>query len=364
MRSMAPLFRFNDDADKSKTGTRQFNERQRLILLGAAALILVIAAGFSILLTSGGTPLERCRGIALSQQRDSCLASLAESTSNLSVCSYLNGSAGYEYSCVSSIALKSLNVSYCSELSHNSSYYAQCVSGISNQTGNIGYCSLISEPYRSQCEYSIAENGNFSDSSLCGTISNSSLQANCEYRSNYRVAFLQKNPGYCSALPAYQNYSLLSYMLNIGSPEHNITSYISFLNTTPQQYCRYSIAIESYNRSLCGSVGGYLSLVCSYSLGEVNVSNSTNITISNAGTLCSSAGSEEQLCTYAVYAYIALKNDNATICGAVASPLLQYSCYAALAKKYNFPSYCGLISNKSISNVCYSNLTSNSSQAV
>ena len=360
MRSMAPLFRFKNNEDASKTGISQFNERQKLILLGTAALILVIIAGISILLTSGGTPLERCNGILLSKQRSSCLSALAESTSNLSVCSYLNGSASYEYQCISSIALSALNVSYCSSISYNKSYYSECVSSISNRTGNISYCGLISEPYKSQCEYSIAERGNFSDSSLCSTISNSTLQANCEYRSNYRTAFLQKNQSYCAALPDYQNYSLLSYMLNLGSPSHNITSYISFLNTSPQQYCRYSIAIESYNRSLCSSVGGYLSLVCSYSLGEIAINSTTNITLNDTGAICNSAGSEKSLCTYALYSYLALKNNNATTCGAIESPLLQYSCYAALAKRYNFPSYCGLISNKSISNICYSNLASNS----
>ena len=357
---MAPLFGSKAQASNS-SGVRhtQLSSRERLILLGVIAVVLVIAAGLSIIATSVGTPISRCERVVFSQQRYACIARLANSTSNVSLCSYLEG--GYEYSCVSVIALRAQNTSYCDSLSYNSSYYAGCIVGISNSTGNLSYCSMVSEPYRSQCEYNVAEKGDFSDVGICNSIANTSLREGCLYRSNYRIALLEKNPYYCSSLPSYQNYSLVYYMVGLETHSpYNITSYLPFMNATPQQYCRYSIAIESDNKTLCGAVGGYLSLACSSAIGSVSINSSANITLQNVGEICSKAGSEEALCSGALYSYIALKSNNATLCGKRNQALLQYSCYATLAKKYNNSAYCGLIANKSISTVCYSNLTSSS----
>src|SRR5690349_1431229 len=79
-------------------------EKKSLLILGASVLF-VLALVSLISINSGATPLQKCNGVILSQQKYQCLAILAENTQNATVCGYINSNT-QRYSCIASIAEK------------------------------------------------------------------------------------------------------------------------------------------------------------------------------------------------------------------------------------------------------------------
>ena len=341
-----PLFQWksaNSGAGDQKT---KLSEREKLLVGGVIAAALVVVAAFTLIASGGGTPLSRCRGVVLSQQRYSCLEQLANSTSNASVCSYLPGI--YQAGCVSGVAARTGNLSVCSQVESNESYYSACIFGVSNSTVSASECGLLADPYKSECLYNIASKENFTNAEICSGISNTTLNSDCTDKADYNYAVKNGDLGYCAMLPNTQNYSLISYMVGNGAASVlNFSSPLAFINSTPQQYCRYRIAKLTYNESACAGLGGYLSLICSSNFQSLQTtSGASKITLQNVSSLCASTPSfASTLCAYAIYTYIAVANENASICKSIGLPASQYGCYAGIALRYKNSTYCSYIGN-------------------
>ena len=143
----------------------------------------------------------------------------------------------------------------------------------------------------------------------------------------------------------------------------NRTAYvIPFLDTSPQNYCNYNLALLKYNQSLCNSVTGTLNTVCRsvFSTGtQINITaNANSVTLQNVSTICSGQQSSIQLiCVYALYTYVATQQDNVSICGMIPNGQYKYACYAALATKYKNSLFCNYISNLTVRSACEASLT-------
>lgn len=348
--------------DRPKMETTQ---RERMVALAVVAATLAIVAGFTLVATSGGTPLSRCNGILISQQKAECLLALANSTKNASVCGYLASSLAGQ--CITNIALLSGNASICDGIPSNSPTYAGCLTGIGTAKHDSSYCSGLGEPYLSTCAYSVASGENFSDISVCSMIGNASLNADCNAKSHYNHAVLFRNATYCSYLPKAYNYSLVSYISQSSARLFgfaNVTSTLTYLNTSPSSYCYYNLALLNYNKSLCGSVTGQLGTLCGYQLStpaSYNASAANSITLQNVTALCSKAPQAAQgVCSYALYIYIAVAQRNATVCGMIHAAQYQNACYAGIASKYQDSSYCSYIQNSTERIACSAGVTANS----
>ncbi len=264
---------------QSKQRTRQSIEttpRQRMVALAGITVLLIIIAGAMLVVTSSKTPLGRCNGIVVSQQRESCLISLANLTRNASVCGYLPQSS--QGTCVSNIALEEDNESVCRSVIGQNASYAQCVAAIGSKDMNAAYCSSLGEPYVSSCAYAVANAQGFTDLKTCQLIGNSSMYRDCSYKSYYSSAIYQRKASYCGYLPQVYNSSLIYYMLQSSTKFFgisNVTSVLPYLNTTPQSYCYYNLALLKYNESLCGSTTGSLNTLCTSAFSEKTQSNST-----------------------------------------------------------------------------------------
>jgi hypothetical protein len=350
------------DGDRPKMETTQ---RERMMALAVITAALVIVAGLTLVATSGGTPLSRCNGILISQQKAECLLALANSTKNASVCSYLTSSLAGR--CITNIALLSGNASICDGIPSNSQTYAGCLTGIGTAKHNVSYCGGLGEPYLSTCAYSVASGENFSSILTCSMIGNASLSADCSAKSHYNDAVLLRNATYCSYLPTAYNYSLVSYISQSSARIFgltNVTSTLAYLNTSPSSYCYYNLARLDYNRSLCGLVTGQLGTLCGYQLStsaSYNISAVNSITLQNVTALCSQAPQVAQaVCSYALYIYIAAAQRNASVCGMIRVAQYQNACYAGIANKYQNSSYCSYIQNSTERIACSVGVPTNS----
>ncbi len=340
--------------DKQGAPENKKSERRRLFILGAFALILVIIAAVSTLAVGHGGSLSNCTNIILSSNKYNCILGLANSTKNASICSYLP--ANMDYSCISNIALEKDSLSTCSMINSSSAYYSGCISSIAYKDNNIDECENISEPYESSCAYNISVLDNFSNNSYCSVIGNSSLQATCDYRYDYNKAIGQKNITDCSYIPNAQNYTLLNYFTQETSGllgYKNETFLFPYINATPQEYCDFSIAVLSYNESICGITNGSLSLLCKSEFNRtVVVNQSTNV--SNVTDLCSSVPqSVRSICVSSYTSIKAVQEKNSTICTQLSNQQLQNNCYLSIATAYKENEYCTLINNSTLKNICY-----------
>ncbi len=357
MLQMSLIFRGKKASyDTSQKKSPTTSSEERMIVAGVITIILVIAAVLVLVTSGSGTPLGRCTGIVFSQQRSSCLFGLANSTRNVSVCGYLP--SGQSAQCVSNIAVAMKNESMCSIESRNASFYSACIIAVSKVNPNIAYCTSLAEPYRSECAYGVATQQNFMQSYSCSLIGNQTLSADCKYRNDYQSAIIYKNGSYCSPLPGIQNASLLVYMFDqtpIAIGMTNTTALLPFINVTPEQFCRYSVAVLTYNSSACSALNGTISLLCKQAFSSSTYNASENITLQNISTVCGRLPSYvQQVCSYGMLSYIAVKNRNVSICGQVSAMQYQNACYSALAAKYADDQYCTYISNSSVMASCES----------
>lgn len=349
---MAFFKRENEDRGRAPATS----PRDRMLIGAVITVALVIVAAFVLVTNGSGTPLSRCTSIVLQQQRSSCLLSLANSTTNASVCSYLP--KGQETQCVSNVAIITRNTSACGSNNANESAYSQCAAAVGEAALDISYCAQAGEPFRSQCSYYIAAMQNFQQASYCSTIGNATLSTACMERSDYKSALKLGSLAYCTALPDTLNSSLLSYMLSQGTAEtgiSNITAYAAFINVTPRQFCSYSVAVLTRNSSVCPTLGGTPELLCNSAFYAESYNSTNNITQQNISTICGKLPSYvQQVCSFGLLSYIAVRDRNVTVCGQIGAGTYQNACYSSLAAKYHDNQYCSYINNYTIMAACES----------
>lgn len=340
-------------------------DKRKLVLYCMIAGVLAIIALVWTLASSATTPVQRCNGILLSTNKVSCFSSLALQQSNVSLCNYLQQPS--RDSCIGAVAENESALSTCKLIS-SSATQLQCIEYIAETSNNASACTNLVEPYRSTCAYSIAADKNFSASSSCAVIGNSSLRNSCDYARIYRTALLGMNASQCNALPSEPNESLVSLLSSAGSGITNSTAQeiaLTTLNFSARDYCYYKSAQVEHNTTLCSSISAntiYGNQLClgaisnfSYTLTiPVNITNKTNQT-----TLCSSLPSQlYSLCTISTAAYNAVVSRNVSVCLKLSNQTISYSCIATLATTYNDSSFCSYINNTVLKDGCYATINS------
>lgn len=333
-------------------------EEKRILYVIATAALLLLALLTLALSGRAASAFSRCNGILLQSQKNSCFQALASSTENASLCNDITAQA-QRNSCLADIAEAQSNVSLCGEIDHTSTVYSQCVLNVSRSTGNESYCQLLNGAYQSACAFGFAKARGFSNISSCYNISNSSMKNECIYLYYYSSALTSKDTHYCSLLPNTTNYTVLSLMLS-----ENITNSTglgiqqfaySVLNASPQDYCYYSIATLTGNRTACSLTTGLLSEVCNATFVHANYT----INMTNATSVCASAPSYlKSLCISGFLTSEAIGTRNISKCLQISSMLYQYTCITSYATKYTNASYCSYIGNSSIQQDCYIDVAS------
>ncbi len=324
--------------------------RQHTIYIAATVAIMCIAFLF-VLFGEHGSALQRCKGIILQPQRVSCLDALAGTEMNASICNLI-GYAQSRDSCVSGIAESTSSIALCSQLS-DSGARADCVLKISESERNISDCALVDAPYNSTCAYEIASEERFANVQDCASIQNETLRLTCTYLYDYGSALASDNASYCKPLTNVRNMSIMAEIFNMGGMNSSQLMSLSTINVTPQNYCYYSLAMRTHDRSLCSFMSGYMNAICSGALSNTTIPN--NVT---GKTMCNYASSSwlKFMCEYGVLTAQAVQERNASVCmqisGNTTVMQYQYACITAIAQKYKDVSYCNYISNATVNNDC------------
>ncbi len=322
-------------------------DRRRLVYVGATAVVVAIAL-LLVVFGNRGSALQRCNGVILQQQRNSCLEALASAEMNASICGYI-GYAPRRYDCLSSVAIASSNATLCTKINDTASS-AACVTSISNSTRDIGYCSLLREPYNSTCAFGMASASGFAHAGDCLLIANSSQRSTCMALNGFRSAVVGLNASFCAGLPDSSNTSLLSSMVSMSNPHGAQAMELSLLNATPRSYCYYSLAVQIPDRSLCNLTSGYMYLLCNSTFsGHVNATPANATSLSTCGYIPDYL---RPLCEYGIVTAQAIEGRNASVCLQISITQYQYSCMASLASKYGNASYCALIGNSTVKQSC------------
>jgi len=351
--------RQDDKTDMASTASKKsysiiLTERDKKIIYLFVAVVLFIIA--VILLTISGfrkTALQECTGIVLQQPRDSCLANLASSTSNISICSFIKNNSQYN-NCVFNVADTHNSVVLCGNL-NSSAMRSACIYNVSVRTSNESVCSMLAEPYESKCFYNYAELGNFSNLNICSNIPNSSMMQKCVYLYYYNAAIRYKSYPYCSHLPNSTNSTIISYLItqNMSNYE-NIEASIemSMLNITPQDYCYIELANETKNISVCALTYGTAKEICGALITKPNATVTLNET-----TACGSVPSYlKNICEYSFISSEALAHDNVSECLTIDNLTYKDNCIYTIAYKYNNTSYCSYMGNATAMGACYNSV--------
>ena len=162
-------------------------EREKLFAFGIVAAILVIAAILSMFINTGHSS-NFCGSQFTSQQKYTCLESIAVSSDNSIACASLSGS--YADNCYAQIAAKESNIQLCDNVS-NYTLKAACTTEVANSTGTYDYCLQLNQPYNDACLYSIGISRR--KESACLSITNTTLSDTCSYTIYFTKATEQRN---------------------------------------------------------------------------------------------------------------------------------------------------------------------------
>ncbi|MCL4380726.1 hypothetical protein M1141_00435 [Candidatus Marsarchaeota archaeon] len=351
------------------------------IILVFIALVIV----FSSMSRQNASQFSRCSNIILKSYRTSCFASAAASMKNISMCNY----AGNKSACIENIAEASNNSAYCSAL-ENASAQNACIFSISIKTKNSALCSSISGPSRSRCLFYFAKSQNFMTVHLseCNSMANNSEMRICTDLFYYEAMISSQNSSFCRRLPAEQNLTIMSYMLNASAPpnsknnsglsaisknasltgnaskinssifnslqpvinrESNLIELISE-NITPQNLCYYESALYLHNASYC-RLAGNLSLQCGSAfenLTRSKVYNSTNFTdmINKCNNLPYS--NLTLLCRIGLYSQYAVMKKNVSYCLESGNQSIENICISNMAGQLNNSYYCSYLKNSTL----------------
>ncbi len=341
---------------QAKTEDGGVSQKGKVLLLFAIMVIILVLAIISFL-PSNQTPLKKCLGVVLQQNRNACLSALALNTKNASICSYLQG--GYEASCYASMGEELSNLTLCqSALAINSSYGSSCIANVSYSTGNFSPCSTLNASDEYACATKVGIK--LENASACSILSNGTDMAACVSSVSFIAAVSKHNPSLCS-LVSQNNSTSFSRMVmaNVGSMVENLfgnmTTYFDYLAyisqppPSPQDLCYLSSAIASKNASVCSSITSQnVKTAC---LSYIKPQNVTEVNYTSELNLCESAGEIKSACINAVLLSEALQTRNATICGKL-NATESLICYSNLAIKYKNTTYCGYIANAIENSAC------------
>jgi hypothetical protein len=343
-------------ASKENDGKPLITESERrLVLVGVAVLLLVVAVVVLLIGSIRPTPLQSCKSIVFSKQRYDCIYALANSTNNYSICSLLAGSGPSQ--CITLLAEREVNASGCGKLG-SSPAYSSCMENISYMSHNVGYCLRLNGSNESSCAFNVAKGEQFMNLSECSDIRNASSSLLCSDIYYYNAASRLDAPNYCSYLPDVNNHTLLSIVetkdyvnQTLASESQSITTAIA--NVTVSASCYYNTAILTKNRTLCSYSGGTLAASCS---GYLNSTTNNTLNFTDALALCSqSPYGTNDLCYYALYTEKALSQRNISSCFSIANSSYKDTCIVELASTYNDSSYCSSIANNTTDQqACYS----------
>lgn len=330
----------------------------RLKIYATLIAILVAAALLSFLIVPQGGGAGECKAFLLENSRYACLASLAVSSLNATVC----GSLPVQYAdpCYSQVALRAHESSACLSVTNSTAGYA-CTEAVALATGNYSLCTGIGEPYAGACARGIAVR--LGDPSLCGITGNATSSAECSSIIYITRMLRSGDAGYCANVTSAANESVANYVIaNItylsGSQFANATASLAALAFMPnltygaRDFC-YSLAAEKLdNATLCAKIGDSAAAdLCSSQL-ATTVTESATSNYTQLISACSELGSESQTCVQSARMAQAIATRNATECGSLG--YLSDGCYSSLATTYNDLGYCTQIVNESVRAACLS----------
>jgi len=338
-------------------------KEKRILLSGVTAVLLVIALVAVLTENVGGYTLEKCQGIIYQTQRYDCIMDLANSTGNVSLCSYVPQS--YGYLCMARIAEREHNFSLCNRINASSPISTYCELNLSGSATSLSDCEgLANSSIRSSCIYRLASKEKFANITYCGYITNSTLASNCDYIHYYNLALSTENSSYCLFLPDSTSVSPVALLSqDVSGYNSTIAATLAFYelyNATERGICYFRLAQLTGNGTLCSHISGGLSSICNGAITEINTT--SNLNLSSAYSYCNQfTGYLKTYCTYGILASVALRTNNVTLCEQIGMQQVENLCITSLAKKYNNSTYCGYILNTTDACTCYSS-TSNATK--
>ncbi|MDE1856674.1 MAG: hypothetical protein KGH98_01165 [Candidatus Micrarchaeota archaeon] len=336
-------------------GPEETAQRTRRLIVAVVVLLLAVAA-LSIAFTGGGAAggISSCSSIILGQQRIECISSLANSTLNVTMCGYLPSPQNDE--CIVHIAAQKGAAADCSMISRGSAYYDQCEYQLANRTGDRSLCYNLTDNYtESSCLYSFAAKGGFSSIGLCGSMRNSTLAGDCRDVYYFKLAVSQRDQAQCLNLPGHYDsgalYAVVSSAQNQSLTNSSLLLY-SNANITARDYCYYTLAAATGNRTICSQTSGtYADELCLSSFSsfynQTGAGNTTSVCSSLPGYLISS-------CTYSIEESNAIVARNVTACLAIPDQQYSETCIINMAAHYNDSAYCTQLTNDTLKQICYS----------
>lgn len=340
-----------DIARLAKAGAaKSAEERRRWIVLASSAIILLIIALLALLLAKPTNTLSSCGSRALPGLRDSCYVHFANLTKNASICNNIPVPA--RYSCISNVALLSSDPGLCTQPGLPADYRNSCLDTVGLSTLNSSVCAETSGANESACAYGVAEALNFSNATACSYINNNSLMNACYAKYYYKEAASTGQYIYCNSLTNVPNATIMSDILATTSNLSRISdAYIyTQYNITPQGVCYSNVAYVTGNQSLCSSLTGISSQLCTEPFIAPKALNESQLLSS-----CSSVPSDlYSVCTDGVLTDEALQNKNVSICLSLNQSGFRSSCISELAAKVDNSTYCSYISNSTLQQVCLS----------
>lgn len=344
---------------KTKT---DYKEREKVFAFGVVAAILVVAAALSMLIHTSHQS-NFCTAQFTSQQKYTCLESIAVRSDNSTACASLAGS--YKDGCYVQVAAKENNILLCGYVS-NSTLRAACTTQIANSTGSYDYCLQLGQPYSDSCLYVVGTSrGN---ESACSLIANATISKTCSYTIDFSKAAEYRNSTYCSLIgngTYAQTYAILNstHGQNASSTAGNLAIvsyyYASYLNLqmSPRDMCYYSLAYVSNDSSYCKRISNSsLETLCQKAYAASNTVSGASY-YGNLSKLCSASG--QSSCPFSTL-ISAVYSKNATKCKSLNSSE-STACFASIALYYGNSSYCGYIANATLNGACVESVLYNNS---
>jgi hypothetical protein len=265
---------------KSKEEVEAERFRKAIYLLAIFILIFVFSSMVSRFF-SGGSGIEKCKGIILQNFREECFQKIAAETGNISICNFtLN-----KDECLIHIAISQRNISICNLVG------IECVNLIVNLI-NESECIKLNPTLRDYCLLEKAINS--TNGLICNQIANSTLQELCKKTIFQKQLSTSKNFSICKNLSGFEKLICLETVaknLNISTlppeyvsgfnyslPSLNLSkSELTNLTQTLENLSPIFTAISTKNLSICATLPTNQSFLC-YLLYALN---STNVSVCN-----------------------------------------------------------------------------------
>ncbi len=293
-------------------------------------------------------------GLMQGQTSASCYAGIALLTSNTLACGGI-GNQTLRYQCITESSSLGLSSKSCMIL--NGSERSSCIASVAISRDNLSLCSKIGNgTHADECASAIylgmAAFGK--DANYCSGISNTTNQSEVLNI----ISLSEEIPKYSGLSVFSSSLTPISYIESSSGQEYSARDlcYFSVSEITGNQSSCSSINTPSlYN--LCVTYSYNSSLYNSY-YSNMSKNYSSNMTISKLlDQLCSKYNAtNSQSCNDLVQVSSAVVGRNASICGAINSTLASYQCYASLAQEYNDSQYCGYITNSTLNQACVDNI--------